>query len=361
MAVQIQLQNLTKEFGPVVAVDNMSLDIEKGEFITLLGPSGSGKTTTLMMIAGFYFPTQGEIIIESEQVTRKPPHKRNIGIVFQSYALFPHKTVFENIAFPLQIRKQNQSFIGQKVSDVLRLTELEGLEHRYPRQLSGGQQQRVALARALVFEPPVLLMDEPLGALDKKLREYMQLELKHIQEELNITIVYVTHDQEEALTMSHRIAVMNEGRIEQLGDRDALYERPVNPFIADFIGGANFMEGELISEEAKRMKFKVGGNYEVFAIASEEGCMANKKQASLAVRPGKLMMGDFRTGEEMNVFDGRVADAIHLADMSKYSVVLGPEMTFLVKMTSSTGAVRYKKGDHVKIAWKPKDTLVLFD
>lgn len=361
MTVQIQLQNLRMEFGRVVAVDNISLDINQGEFLTLLGPSGSGKTTTLMLIAGFYLPTKGEIIIEGKPVTHVPPHKRNIGIVFQSYALFPHKTVFENIAFPLQIRKQDQNLIREKISNILRLIKLEGLEGRYPRQLSGGQQQRVALVRALVFEPPVLLMDEPLGALDKKLREHMQLELKHIQETLNITVVYVTHDQEEALTMSHRIAVMNEGRIEQLGDRDALYERPTSRFIADFIGGANFMEGWVNSKEANRTKFKVRGGHEIRAIASEVDRRGNQRRATLAVRPEKIKMGDFQHEEGLNVFEGSVEDAIHLAEMSKYSVRLGPDLLFLVKAMSLTGAVRYRKGDRVKIAWHLEDTLVFFD
>jgi len=204
--------------------------------MTLLGPSGSGKTTTLMMIAGFLFPTSGDISVAKKSIISQPAHKRNIGIVFQNYSLFPHMTVFDNIAFPLKMRKMGSSDINSKIRDALDLVKLTEFGRRYPKQLSGGQQQRVALARALVFRPPILLMDEPLGALDKKLRETMQLEIKDIQERLHITTVYVTHDQGEALTMSDRIVVMNHGRVEQVGAPEELYERPGNRFVADFIG-----------------------------------------------------------------------------------------------------------------------------
>jgi ABC-type Fe3+/spermidine/putrescine transport system ATPase subunit len=230
------LENLTKIFGNVVAVEEIFLEVKRGEFITLLGPSGSGKTTILMMIAGFQIPTSGKIFIEEEMVIYQPPYKRNIGMVFQSYALFPHMTVFDNIAFPLRMRKVKEKEISKSVMRVLDLVELSEYGTRYPKQLSGGQQQRVALARAYVYNPPVLLMDEPLGALDKKLREQMQLEIKHFHESLGVTVIYVTHDQGEALTMSDRVAVMNKGRIEQVGSPTDLYERPSNKFVADFVG-----------------------------------------------------------------------------------------------------------------------------
>ena len=227
----------------MVAVDGVSLDIAPGEFVTLLGPSGSGKTTTLMMLAGFEIPTAGEIYVDEDPIASVPPYRRNIGMVFQNYALFPHMTVGENIAFPLQMRKMSRAEITRQTTAVLALVGLPGYEGRYPRQLSGGQQQRVAVARALVFNPRVLLMDEPLGALDKQLREHLQLEIKALHDQLGVTIIYVTHDQEEALVMSDRIAVMNDGRIEQCGLPTELYDEPSTRFVATFIGESNFIDG----------------------------------------------------------------------------------------------------------------------
>ncbi len=232
----LELRNVSKEYGPHIAVADLSLQLAKGEFLSLLGPSGSGKTTTLMMIAGLLQPNTGDILLEQRPITPLPPYKRNIGVVFQNYALFPHMTVARNIAFPLTMRSVGREEIAMRVSRVLRLVGLPDYGGRYPRQLSGGQQQRVALARAMVFEPPILLMDEPLGALDKKLREQMQLEIKRLHEELGMSIIYVTHDQEEALVMSDRIAVFNLGRLQQIGTPTQLYERPATRFVAEFIG-----------------------------------------------------------------------------------------------------------------------------
>jgi spermidine/putrescine ABC transporter ATP-binding subunit len=243
MGYQLELINISKLFGDVRAVDNVSLSIQHGEFLTLLGPSGSGKTTTLNMIAGFEIPSRGDILLETEDITTVAPNNRGIGMVFQNYALFPHMTVSDNIAFPLKMRKTPGGKIRQSIKEVLELVKLPGFEGRYPHQLSGGQQQRIALARALVFEPKILLMDEPLGALDKKLRDHMRLEIKHLQGALDITVIYVTHDQEEALTMSDRIAIMNEGKIIQLDTPVALYESPASLFVADFIGESNFLKG----------------------------------------------------------------------------------------------------------------------
>src|SRR5882724_8382436 len=231
---EVRLQDLTKTFGAVAAVADVSLTVPAGSFFTLLGPSGSGKTTTLMMVAGF------------------PPQKRDLGMVFQSYAVFPHLTVYQNIAFPLEVRKVSSAAIRQRVGEALELVRLEGYDARLPRQLSGGEQQRVALARALVFQPRVLLMDEPLGALDRKLRAHMQLELKRIQRAVHVTVVYVTHDQEEALTMSDAVAVMRGGRVEQLGAPAELYEAPVSPFVADFVGESNFIAGTVVSVTGPR-------------------------------------------------------------------------------------------------------------
>ena len=222
--------------GKVLVVKDLNLDINEGEFITMLGPSGSGKTTCLMMLAGFETPTHGEIYLESKPISRIPPHKRGIGMVFQNYALFPHLTVYENLAFPLKVRKLSKDDIDKKVDKALSMVSLSGFEKRMPNQLSGGQQQRVAVARSLVFDPQLVLMDEPLGALDKNLRESMQYEIKHIHESIGVTVVYVTHDQTEALTMSNRIAVFNDGKVQQLSSPDELYERPVNSFVAEFIG-----------------------------------------------------------------------------------------------------------------------------
>jgi len=241
---EVRLQALTKAFGPVAAVCDVSVTIDRGSFFTLLGPSGSGKTTTLMMVAGFTYPTSGDVFVDGKPMAGLPPQKRDLGMVFQSYAVFPHLTVYDNVAFPLQIRKRPRLEIVHRVAEALALVRLTGYERRLPRQLSGGEQQRVALARALVFRPRVLLMDEPLGALDKKLRAHMQLELKHIQQRLHVTVMYVTHDQEEALTMSDRVAVMQGGRIEQVGTPAELYDAGV----AALGAGANTCKG--LVEEA---------------------------------------------------------------------------------------------------------------
>ena len=239
----ISLENLWKSYSDTVAVAGIDLSISGGEFCTILGPSGSGKTTTLMMVAGFVVPSRGRILIDDIDITRLAPQKREMGIVFQSYALFPHMNVFNNVAFPLVMRRTPRAEIRKVVSQMLKIVQLDGLEERQPRQLSGGQQQRVAVARALVFEPRVLLMDEPLGSLDKKLRSSLQLELKRLQKRLNVTVIYVTHDQEEALTISDKVVVMNNGRIEQTGRPEILYEHPETRFVADFIGDSNFVSG----------------------------------------------------------------------------------------------------------------------
>ncbi len=255
----LSLQNLTKRFptrggsGEVLAVDDVNLDIQQGEFVTLLGPSGCGKTTTLRLIAGFEFPTSGEIILDGSNVAPLPPDKRQMSMVFQSYAIFPHLSVFENISYGLKIKKFSKQETKKRVADVLELTELSGLENRAPNQLSGGQQQRVALARALVMEPKVLLLDEPLSNLDAKLREQMRIELRSIQSRLGVTSVYVTHDQVEAMSLSDRIVVMNEGRIEQVGPPREVYRAPASEFVANFIGRANFVDGRVSAVEGDKL------------------------------------------------------------------------------------------------------------
>ncbi|MER8868167.1 ABC transporter ATP-binding protein [Mesorhizobium sp. M0751] len=245
----VTVRRLAKRYGSVTAVEDVSVDVKPGEFLSLLGPSGSGKTTLLMMIAGFELPTAGLIEIGATDITHVAPNKRNVGMVFQKYALFPHMSVSANVAFPLRMRKMDRAQIKRRVSEALAMVQLDDYGSRMPSQLSGGQQQRVALARALVFEPPVLLMDEPLGALDKKLREQLQIEIKTLQQRLGVTVIYVTHDQEEALTMSDRIAVMDSGQIAQIGSPASLYSEPASPFVADFIGKMNFLPVEYLGSE----------------------------------------------------------------------------------------------------------------
>ncbi len=353
----VRLENLTKLFGDVVAVDAINLEIRAGEFLTLLGPSGSGKTTTLLMIAGFQLPTYGEIYIDNQPIVYTPPNKRNLGMVFQHYALFPHMTVYDNIAFPLKMRKLNKAEIRSRVNNVLEIVRLPGFEHRYPRQLSGGQQQRIALARCIVFNPRVLLMDEPLGALDKKLREEMQLEIKRIQEELGITVVYVTHDQEEALTMSDRIAVMNQGRIEQLGEPTELYEHPVNLFVADFIGESNFLKGRIIQVVDGVCILQVADHLRLHAPSLTD--LQAGEEVYLALRPERPVFTE-DTSLFPNIVKGTVEAAIYVGDSTKYEVrIPGHQSLFVIKRPNSVGGRRYHRGDQVIIGWTKEDGILL--
>src|SRR5690349_24054153 len=263
-AGQVQIIDLVKRFAEVTAVDGINLDVAGGEFFSLLGPSGCGKTTTLRLIAGFEQPTEGRVILDGRDVAHTPPHKRNVNTVFQSYALFPFLTVEQNVSFGLRYKDVPKDEAGKKTEEALRLVQLEGFQKRRPSQLSGGQQQRVALARALVLNPAVLLLDEPLGALDAKLRKALQIELKALQQQVGITFIYVTHDQEEALTMSDRIAVMSDGRVEQVGPPSEVYEEPSTPFVADFLGVSNLMQAEGDGESNRRCKVTLG-EFELFA------------------------------------------------------------------------------------------------
>src|SRR5688572_22624951 len=257
----VELRGVTKRFDDVVAVDDIDLSVRKGEFLSLLGPSGCGKTTTLRLIAGFEQPDEGEILIAGEEVAGLPPYKRDVNTVFQSYALFPHLNVLHNVAYGLKQRGLRKTVREEKAREALSLVRLSELGQRKPRQLSGGQQQRVALARALVMEPKVLLLDEPLGALDLKVRRQLQIELKRIQETVGVTFIYVTHDQEEALAMSDRVAVMNDGRVEQVGTPREIYDHPASPFVADFIGETNFIEqdGTMVAVRPERVQLRLGG------------------------------------------------------------------------------------------------------
>src|SRR5690606_1390251 len=279
--VDVELRHVTKKFDDVIAVDNVSLEIERGEFFSLLGPSGCGKTTTLRMIAGFEHPTSGEVFIQGQPMGATPPFQRNVNTVFQNYALFPHMTVAENIAFGLEMKGVPKAERQRRVEEALRQVRLEGYGERRPLQLSGGQQQRVALARALINHPGVLLLDEPLGALDLKLRKEMQLELKHLQTSIGITFIYVTHDQEEALTMSDRIAVMSDGKVLQVGTPTEIYEHPANRFVADFIGESNFLHGQVTEADHDRATVLVDERLSVAARARQD--ISAGEQVTLAI------------------------------------------------------------------------------
>jgi len=260
VAHNLALREVSKHYGSVAAVDRVSLDVPRGQFLTLLGPSGSGKTTLLMIIAGFVEPTAGEVLVDGARITPLPPEKRNFGMVFQGYALFPHLTVFDNVAFPLKVRGVSRAAAADRIRGALDLVKLAPLAERYPRQLSGGQQQRVALARALVFTPDILLLDEPLSALDKKLRAELQWELKQIHRRVGTTFIYVTHDQEEALSMSDEIAIIRDGRVVQAGPPRLLYERPATRFVADFLGKSNFITGRVVAHEGDWLVYEAGGS-----------------------------------------------------------------------------------------------------
>lgn len=347
------LRSLRKEYGSVVAVKDVSLDVRAGEFLTLLGPSGSGKTTTLMMVAGFIAPTSGDILVDGISVTDVPPERRNIGVVFQNYALFPHMSVRRNLAFPLQMRGMAHAEIDRRVREVLDVVRLEGLEDRFPSQLSGGQQQRVALARAVVFDPPLLLMDEPLGALDKKLREHLQLELKHLQRRLGVTVIYVTHDQNEALTMSDRIAVMNHGLIEQIGSPSAVYEEPATPFVADFLGESNTLHGSIVGHDAAVSIVRTEHDGEI-------RCRRTPILAGTAVvvviRPEKISLSPADSTDVLAT--GRVTEAIYGGDVTRYWVEATKIGLISIKAPSGADAVHPSSGDRVGLRWRLEDVRV---
>ena len=298
--------------GKVLVVKDLNLDIKEGEFVTMLGPSGSGKTTCLMMLAGFETPTNGEIYLDNNPISNIPPHKRGIGMVFQNYALFPHMTVFENLAFPLRVRKISKEDIEKKVDKALAMVSLSEFGNRMPGQLSGGQQQRVAVARALVFDPSVVLMDEPLGALDKNLRESMQYEIKHIHESIGVTVVYVTHDQGEALTMSNRIAVFNDGKVQQLSSPDKLYEEPVNSFVAEFIGENNTFAGEIsdISNGSCKVKLDKGE-----IIANPISVRSVGEKTTVSIRPERALINP--KDKMDNNQKGKIEEVIYHGDHTR--------------------------------------------
>jgi spermidine/putrescine transport system ATP-binding protein len=357
--VDVRLDRVTKRFGDVVAVDDVALEIDRGEFFSLLGPSGCGKTTTLRMIGGFEDPTRGSIHLRGRDVTQLPAYRRNVNTVFQSYALFPHLNVFENVAFGMRRKKVARAEIERRAKEALVLVDLPGFERRRPSQLSGGQQQRVALARALVNSPEVLLLDEPLGALDLKLRKQMQLELKRIQSEVGITFLYVTHDQEEAMTMSDRLAVMRHGRIEQIGSPVDVYERPSTEFVAGFLGASNLLEGEVSKrlDGTAVVRLSDGSTIDIPAI-SVDGHGAPLK---LGVRPEKIQVereeGEVPSG--WNSVSGTVRVATFVGVSHQFTVD-GPEGKTLTVYAQNLGARAIPSaGERVRLLWRPEHTFVV--
>jgi putative spermidine/putrescine transport system ATP-binding protein len=342
--------------GENYVVRGLDLVVPQGEFLTLLGPSGSGKTTTLMMLAGFEQPTSGSITLDGERIERVPPHKRNIGVVFQNYALFPHMTVAENVGFPLRMRRQGKAEAEQRVARALDMVRMGSFGDRRPAQLSGGQQQRIALARALVFEPKLVLMDEPLGALDKQLREHMQLEIKHLHARLGINIVYVTHDQGEALTMSDRVGVFNDGILQQIAPPSELYEAPANRFVAQFIGENNAIGGRVGTLVNGRCTLTTDDGSAIAATASDG--LAVGMAASLALRPERLRLSP-SDGACDNRFSAHVEELIYYGDHTRLRVAACGCRDILVKVPNSEIAPTVRMGEMIDIGWRAADCRAL--
>jgi spermidine/putrescine transport system ATP-binding protein len=349
----LEIRNVSRRFGDFTAVDNVSLAIEAGEFFTLLGPSGCGKTTLLRMIAGFDLPDSGQILLDGVDFAQTPPERRPVRTVFQSYALFPHMTVAGNIAFPLKMAKTPQSEIKSKIDEALEDVRLAGFGARYPHELSGGQRQRVAVARALVTHPKLLLLDEPLSALDAKLREQMQLELINLQKEVGITFVYVTHDQGEALALSHRIAVMNKGHVEQLDEPSRIYGFPKTRFVADFIGTCNLFDGLITSVDGHTMELDVHG-LGLVRTAAADGAKQGMK-GTLALRPEKILIGaEVAEDPDRIHFSGQVKELLYLGDVTVYIVQTeGGALVEALLANSGAGRAKFfEVGDAVQIAWR---------
>jgi len=340
--------------GEVLVVKDLNLSIAKGEFLTMLGPSGSGKSTCLMMLAGFETATHGNILLDGTPINNIPPHKRGIGMVFQNYALFPHMTVGENLSFPLEVRKMGKSEREEKVKRALDMVQMGDFAGRRPAQLSGGQQQRIALARALVFDAELVLMDEPLGALDKQLREHMQYEIKHLHESLGITVVYVTHDQSEALTMSDRVAVFDDGIIQQLSTPDDLYERPQNAFVAQFIGENNQLSGVVQSVKGDTATVKLDNGVLTEALAVNCGEAGNR--TTLSIRPERVNIGGRKT--KMSV-EGEVQELIYLGDHIRCRMSVHGDENFIVKVPNSAGHTHLKEGEKTMLSWAKEDCRAL--
>lgn len=349
--LQVCFKDVCKSYdGSNWVVNGLNLDIKKGEFISFLGPSGSGKTTTLMMLAGFESPSEGDIILDGIPIQNLPPEKRDMGVVFQNYALFPHLTVEDNIAYPLKMRKVPKEKIITQVAEAMRLVQLDKMGKRKPSELSGGQQQRVALARALVFEPKLVLMDEPLGALDKRLREDLQLEIKHICNRLNLTVVYVTHDQGEALTMSDRVAVFNDGKIQQLATPEEIYQNPANTFVATFVGENNKLHGvvEKIIGSLAVVRLKAGGTIKARASThAVEGA-----ECTVVIRPEKISI----CAEDREcAMPGVVRESVYYGDELRVHVDIGNDCLLVLRTSGDEKSESYRTGANITVNWRPED------
>ena len=343
--------------GQTLVVKDLNLSIAKGEFLTMLGPSGSGKTTCLMMLAGFETATHGDIRLDGRPINQVPPHKRGIGMVFQNYALFPHMSVGENMAFPLEVRGMGKSDREARIKRALDMVQMGAFAHRRPAQLSGGQQQRIALARALVFDPKLVLMDEPLGALDKQLREHMQFEIKHLHDNLGLTVVYVTHDQGEALTMSDRVAVFNDGVIQQLDAPDELYERPRNSFVAQFIGENNKLPGTIEEIEGGKALVRLATGEVIDATPVN---VTHKGQQTLvSIRPERVEFKPEMMPEGAHMIGAEVIEVIYMGDILRARLHVAGTSDFVMKMRNTIGQTRLEPGQVVKIGWHPQDARAL--
>jgi putative spermidine/putrescine transport system ATP-binding protein len=357
----ISFRQVTKRYHALTVVDHLDLDIERGEFVSLLGPSGSGKTTLLMMLAGFEQPTSGTIDVDGRRIDTLPPYKRNMGVVFQSYALFPHMSVRDNIAFPLKMRGVSKAAITERVTRVLDMVKLTTMAERKPTQLSGGQQQRVALARALVFEPQVILMDEPLGALDKKLREQMQLDIRDLHRRLGLTIVFVTHDQDEALTMSDRIAVFNHGRIEQIGTPRDIYDLPRTSFVAEFIGETNLLPCTIAERSAEALRLTSDSGLTLSAQARSAQAAtrpADDARVQISIRPEAIRINDPGINDPSiaNGLTGRIVDAVYCGDHIRLIAEVGSQRLII---KSEPGKRVADVGDEVALSFAPSDVWVV--
>ncbi len=357
-ATKLSIRGATKHYGPVTALADASLELREGEFLTLLGPSGSGKTTLLMIVAGIVPPTSGEVWIDGKLATYAPPDRRDIGIVFQNYALFPHLTVFQNIAFPLLMRRVAPAQIALEVERVLEIVQLPRVADRMPRELSGGQQQRIALARCMVYRPSIILMDEPLGALDRQLRDQMQLEIKELHGSLGITVLYVTHDQDEAMAMSDRICLMNNARIEQIGTPQELYFRPRSEFVARFLGESNILDARIVAGGAEPLLDGPAG-LQIRATANGITSVADST-AKIVVRPERIAL--LGRGEEAdNIAEGTLKETVFQGGVTRYFVSLAGGVTLIAKQLTLPVARAPAPGDAVRLGWSASDTLLLPD
>ena len=356
----LRLERLSKNFGEFIAVEDVNLHIRRGEFLTILGPSGSGKTTLLMIIAGFLEATTGDIQFDGLSIMSLRPEKRNFGMVFQGYALFPHMTVRQNIAYPLEVRKGARDEIVKRVDEMLELVQLETFGDRLPRQLSGGQQQRVALARALIFDPLVLLLDEPLGALDKKLRSNVQTQLKHLHRKVGKTFVYVTHDQEEALSMSDRVVIMNHGRVVQVGSPQELYERPTTVFASKFIGKSNILRGVVNQVDGNEVLYAIADKYFQQLVSNEK--FSKNDEIILALRPEKIKIARSKVASnEVNILVGRIIDITYFGSTISVNVETDSVGEFIVEVQAWNNQETLEEGQEILLTWSPDAAFTVKD